>query len=485
MTTLLDRAEAEIDRRSASFKKELGLRDLVLTQVLFIVGLGWVGTAARLGPSHVVFWLLAILFFYIPSAVVVIHLNRLMPLEGGLYQWAKLGFNELIGFLVAWNLWIYVIVNASEVGLQVTTYLSYGLGPEARWIASNKPLIMGVACGLVSGLVSVAIRGLAVGKWIHNAGGVLILVLFAALLALPIANYVMGTLPAVQPFSLALPAFTLLNLNILGKMGFGALGGFEYTAIVAGECRDPARTIGRSVVIAAPVVGAMFILGTGAVLCFVRPEQVDLIGPIAQVLDLGSRPLGLAAAVAPVVIMVITIVRVAQVSVNFTGSTRLPMVAGWDDLLPQWFVRLHPRYRTPVNSILFVGAVTLFFSVAVVIGVGEQEAFQLLNNASGIFYGLTYLVMFALPIVGVGAARLQAPLWLKLAAASGFAMTALYVVLSIVPIVPVGNVGLFTTKITLVVLATNVAGAALFLGSRRRQRSLLALAPEGSLNPDV
>jgi amino acid transporter len=78
--------ESDIDRRSSAFKKELGLRDLVLTQVLFIVGLGWVGTAARLGPSHVVFWLLAIVFFYLPSAAVVIHLNRLMPLEGGLYQ---------------------------------------------------------------------------------------------------------------------------------------------------------------------------------------------------------------------------------------------------------------------------------------------------------------------------------------------------------------------------------------------------------------
>ena len=176
----------------------------------------------------------------------------------------------------------------------------------------------------------------------HNAGGVLILVLFAALVALPVANYFMGTLPPVRPFSLALPAFTLLNLNIFGKMGFGALGGFEYTAIVAGECRDPARTIGRSVVIAAPIIAAMFILGTGAVLCFVRPEQVDLIGPVAQVLEAGSQPLGLVSGIAPIVIMAITIVRVAQASVNFTGSTRLPMVAGWDNLLPQWFVRLHP-----------------------------------------------------------------------------------------------------------------------------------------------
>jgi glutamate:GABA antiporter len=470
MTIAADRAQADVNRHSAVFKKELGVRDLVLTQVLYIVGLGWIGTAARLGPSHVVFWVLAIVFFYLPSAAVVAYLNRMMPLEGGLYQWAKLGFSELIGFLVAWNLWVYVIVNSSELGLQVTTYLSYALGPDARWMAGNKPLIAGAAALLIVSLVAVSVRGLAVGKWVHNAGGVLILLLFGAIIGLPIANFFNGTLPAAPPFSLALPAFTLLNLNILGKMGFGALGGFEYTAIVAGECRDPARAIGRSVAIAAPVVAAMFILGTGAVLCFVRPDQIDLIGPIAQVLDAGSRPLGLAAHVVPLVIMTIAIVRVAAASVALTGSTRLPMVAGWDNLLPHWFVRLHPSYRTPVNSILFVGAVTLAVAVAAVIGVGEQEAFQLLNNAAGIFYALTYLVMFALPIAGLRDRREQPALWLRLAAISGFLMTALYVTLSVFPIVPVGDARLFTTKITLVVVGINVAGAMLFVGARRSSR---------------
>jgi hypothetical protein len=31
------------------------------------VGLPWIGVAARQGPSHIVLWLLAMLFFYIPS----------------------------------------------------------------------------------------------------------------------------------------------------------------------------------------------------------------------------------------------------------------------------------------------------------------------------------------------------------------------------------------------------------------------------------
>ena len=133
----LAQAEAAVEAHSAVLRKELGVRDLVLTQILFIVGLTWIGVAGKLGPSHVVFWLSAIVLFYLPSAAVVIYLNRLMPLEGGLYQWAKIGFSETVGFMLAWNLWLYVIVNTSEIGLQTATYLAYALGPRAAWMTTN------------------------------------------------------------------------------------------------------------------------------------------------------------------------------------------------------------------------------------------------------------------------------------------------------------------------------------------------------------
>ena len=151
--TLRRAEEASVEARSAVLKRELGLPDLVFTQILFVVGLPWVGVAAKLGPSHVIFWLFAMAFFYLPSAVVVIYLNRLLPLEGGLYQWAKLGFNGLTGFLVAWNLWLFAILNTSEIGLQVTQYLVYIIGPGSEWLTSSKWFISLVNTGTLSALV--------------------------------------------------------------------------------------------------------------------------------------------------------------------------------------------------------------------------------------------------------------------------------------------------------------------------------------------
>jgi glutamate:GABA antiporter len=455
---------ASVDARSADLRKDLGVVDLTLTQVLFIVGLPWVGVAAKQGPAHVVLWLTAILFFYLPSAAVVIHLNRAMPLEGGLYQWAKLGFNELTGFMVAWNLWLFAILNTSETGLQVTQYFRYILGPEGEPLTASPWFVTIVSTGIIAALVLVTIRGLSLGKWVHKAGGALMLTTFAMLMALPWLNVAHGTLRDFHPLATAMPVLSILSLNIAAKMGFGALGGFEYVAIHAGECRNPARSIARSVVLAAPIIAVMFILGTSSVLALVPFEQIDLIAPIPQVLSSGFSTLGPAAAVAPVTILVLLCIRVAQASVMFAGNTRLPMVAGWDGLLPGWFTRLHDRYHTPVNSIVFVGAVTLAFSVAGLIGVGKQEAFQLLWNASAIFYALTYLVMFAIPIAGVAS-----PPWLKACAVSGFLATLLFVVLSILPIVQVTSPLVFATKISLVIALANTAGFAIFTRSRRLQ----------------
>ena len=469
MTATLEREEQRVESKSSELKKELGLRDLVLQQIVFVVGTIWVGTAAKLGHSQLVFWLAAMLFFYVPQAAVVIDLSRRMPLEGGLYQWARLGLGELMGFLVVWNLWIFAVVLTSTIGLVISTNLSYAVGPSGAWMASNKTFIMFVNAFLIAALMSLAAIGLGVSKWLHNAGSVMLMLAFLTLIALPFFHMARGTLPDYHPFAVAMPAFTLFSLNIFGKMAVGALSGFEYVAVLAGETKDAARTIARATIIAAPIIATMFILGTSAVLAFVPVDQINLIGPIPQVLHIGFGATGIGAVAAGIAIFLITGRTVANTSILFTATTRMPMVVGWDNLLPRWFTTLHPRFRTPVNSILFIGLVAMVFGAVGIAGVGEQEAFQLLENASGIFYGLTYLILFAIPLVGLRHVTPRPSIWLRIAALSGFAVTVLYVVLSIFPIIDVASWASFAAKISGVVIVLNLVGCALFFAARRRR----------------
>ena len=468
----LQQEEARVEAHSAALKKELSVRDLALTQILFIIGLTWIGVAGKLGPSHVVMWLLAIVLFYLPMSAVVVWLNQLMPLEGGLYQWAKLGFNQTVGFMVAWNLWLYVILFTSELGLQVATYLSYALGPGAAWMTTSAWFVSLASAGVLALMAGAAVVGLSIGKWVHNAGGVFMITIFGILIALPFLGLATGHLKEFHPFRTELPALSLYNLNILGKLGFGALGGFEYMAILAGETHSPASAVRRSVYIAAPVIALFFILGTATVVAYVPTNDIDLIGPLPQVLRVGFGPFGIAGGLVTAAILVTLAMRVSQANVAFTAVTRLPMVAGWDRLLPGWFSRLHERYRTPVNSIVLVAGCSFAISALSLVGVQQAEAFQLLFNAGGIFYALTYVMMFAIPLIGLRGVTPRPSFWLKAASLSGLAMTLLYVILSIFPIIQVASVAVFAIKISGVIVGMNLVGAGILVAARRRSQSV-------------
>jgi hypothetical protein len=121
-----------------------------------------------------------------------------------------------------------------------------------------------------------------------------------------------------------------------------------------------------------------------------------------------------------------------------------------------------------VNSIVLVGVCSFVISLLSLIGVGQAEAFQLLFNAGGSFYALTYVVMFSIPLFGLRGLTPRPPLWLKVVSMSGLLMTVLYIVLSVFPIIKVESVATFAFKITLVIVAANALGIVILLSARRR-----------------
>src|SRR5436309_11294217 len=209
MRTELQRAEQKVQTPSEFLKKPLGLFDLVLTQILFVVGSTWVGAAAKRQQAHLFFWRLTILLFYIPQAAVVIYLNRRMPLECGIYQWAKLGFNEFTGFIVAWNLWLLSITVIALGGMFTTTNLSYAIGPGAAWMPSSQWCVSLISAALVGGLGWTCVRGLSLGKWLHNVGAFAMLIVYAALIFLPLVGLARGELKTYHPLQLALPTMSI------------------------------------------------------------------------------------------------------------------------------------------------------------------------------------------------------------------------------------------------------------------------------------
>jgi amino acid transporter len=214
----------------------------------------------------------------------------------------------------------------------------------------------------------------------------------------------------------------------------------------------------------------MFILGTNSVMALVPSERIDLVSPIPQTLSIGFAGMGIARLIVPALILLVLLRQVGVVTMVFNGTTRLPLVTGWDNLLPAWFTQLHPRFRTPVNSILFVSIITIALTLIGQAGVGVQEAFQLLENAAGIFYALTYVALFAIPIFGAANLSRRPPGLLRIAAMCGFAMSLLYSTLSVFPIIDVASWQIFAAKIIVVIVGANLLGVAIYSAGQRRTR---------------
>lgn len=457
--------------------RPLGLRDLVLAQILCVVGSSWVGVAGGLGPAQSLTWVAAMLLFYVPMAASVICLNRRMPLEGGLYVWAREAFGDLGGFLTAWNLWVYGIAVTATILYAIPTELSYLIGPAAAWLPENRLAALGIVTVLIAAITFAALRGLELGKWIHNIGGIAMLIVFAALILLPLWAWAHHAPLRYTPFSVAAPQINMRSLALFGQMLFGALCGLEYIAILAGESRDPARSIGQSVIVSSPVICAMFILGTASIVALVPRARIDFIAPIPQVmrLTLGATGLGNVAAIAAIFLLQLRLL--GATSYLFTGVTRLPMAAGWNHLVPEWFTRLHPRRRTPTNSIACVAALVFALVILASTGVHAQEAYQLLTNASLTHYEVAYLAMFAVPLFGAAALRRSLPRWLKWTSVAGFLSTLFSLLISAYPFVNVVNARVYAIKILSTLVVSNLIAVGFYhLRTRTAEKEKAALS---------
>ena len=450
--------------------RQLTLRDLVLSQVLTVVGSSWVGLAAGLGHAQTLVWLFAFAVFYTPMAVAVYFLNREMPLEGGLYVWARRSFGDTVGFLTAWNIWAYGLSSIATILFQIPSEFAFMIGPRAAWVPESHATVFVALAILLTLLALSAIRGLALGKWIHNVSGAAMITAFALLILAPFWAMAHHVPIHFTPFELHLPHTDPVSLALIGQTLFAA-SGLEYIAIMAGETKSPSRDIGRSVLIATPIILVMFVFGTASVLAFHELTHVPInyIAPIPQTLRLAFGSSTLGNLVARVVILLLQIRILGAASFLFTGVARLPMAAGWDHLIPAWFSRLHPRYRTPTNSILVAAVLIGGLIVLGSAGVHAAVAFNLLNNSSTEFYVVAYMVMFAIPLVGLKLLRKRIPTWAILICAVGFFSALGIFALNAYPFDGSSKLLTFATEIIGTTVLVNLIGYAFY-----RTRSLRA-----------
>jgi amino acid transporter len=451
-------------------RRELKLRDLVLMQVILIVALTWTGFAAKQGATQVTLWLFAIALFYVPLAFIVMKLSRAIPAEGGVYQWVRQGISPFAGYMAGWGLTVFSVSFFASAGSTLANGFAYAGGSGAAWMGTSKPFALALTalgCLLAFGM---NVRGLHLSKWMSGAGSILNILVFCVMLYLLVKAWIAA--PSLHAgLSFAWPAFSLVTLNVFTKMALSALSGFDQCAVFSEECRSPERDVARSVAIAAPLIAVMYILGTGSVLAYIPVAKVDLAAPVSQVIQAGFGVSGIGSILTQVAVDGFNLAYLAAMVVYVGMIARLPMVAGWDGLLPGWWSELHPRFRTPSKAIAAVSLTVMCLGMLSLWGADNQEASQV-TAAVGIgSYCVTYLLLSGAVVFGFRSRGPHFSFAIRLGAGAVLCVSFLSLVFEILPLGDVANPLIFGLKVAGAILMAQLLGALLYWRGARRLAS--------------
>jgi amino acid transporter len=273
-------------------QRQLGLWSAVAVLVGSTIGSGIfrspAGIADRLpGPLPMMAAWVTGGLFALCGALTLAEVAGALPHTGGLYVYIREGWGRLPAFLFGWA--ELVVIRAASMGAVSLTFADYFLrvlgvtGPQAdRWSHW-------VAAVAIVGTSTVNYRGARAGAVVQNAttvakyGGLVFIILLALLVGLPRTGG--HFTPAAPAGSFAVGAFGLALVSVLW-----AFDGWADLSFVAGEVKDPRRTLPRALVVGTLAVIAVYLLANVAYLAVLPVEEIRRSKLVAA--DVAERLIG-------------------------------------------------------------------------------------------------------------------------------------------------------------------------------------------------
>lgn len=279
-------------------------------------------------------------------AVCFAEVGSRFDATGGPYLYTRAAFGRFAAFEVGWMMWFTRAASWAAVINVLATSLGFYWGVlTSGWprTALMSSVILAIAIVNIRGIrqSSLVLNTLTVGK------------------VLPLVVFIVAGLFFVDPGRLVPDqTVSLAGLSASGLALIFAFGGYEVVPVPAGEARDPRRAVPFALVMTIVIV--------------------TIIMTLVQVVALGTFP-GLSRSRTPLAdaaalflggggAAMITLGAVFSTTGNnmgqaLSGSRNLFALAEQGDL-PQFFGRVHPRFRTPVNAIVVTAGVALVLALS-------------------------------------------------------------------------------------------------------------------------
>jgi len=460
----------------ATLRKSLGLRDVTLFIVTAGTNYQWIAAAAAAGQSSLAVWLLGALLMFLPLAVCVVFLSSRYPAQGGLYVWSKQAFGPFAGFMTGWTYWtsnlpyfpgllyfaagnaLFLSAHASgRTGASPTYFIVFALG--------------GLALATILNL-----RGMVIAKWLSNIGAIsrwgagLVLALLGAATWLKFGSATLFSKSGL------VPSLRLSDLIFWSAIAF-AWTGAEAASFMGGEISDPRRTVPRALAAAAPMIAAIYLIGTLSVLVILPVTQTSALYGVIEAVRSAAERLQMGW-LTPIAAALLTLTCIGGAGAWLGAVARIPFVAGIDQFLPKSFAKLHPRYGSPTVAIVTQSVIAAVFAFLGQAGSTVKGAYDVLVSMMVIAVMLPFIALFASAIPLSGGAPVPGEFSIPggrvtiiVMAVVGLVTTLGSIVLALVPAPDDPHPLLATCKVAGMTGALLITGAAVYVSGRKRARA--------------
>ena len=273
----------------------LGIRDIVIMNVIAILSLRQIPNVAPYGASAMLLWLLAAVCLFLPLAMVCGELSTGWPKDGGIFVWVKEAWGKRVGWIIV-VCYLFSCVLFFPLMLQFAfTALGYVISPE---LAEN-PTFIGVSSIVIFWFLTfMNIKGMQWTKIINSVSAWLGVFIPAAILILVAGAWLISGHPMSTDYMTAanwMPDFTKWDTIVFLSSMMFAFAGFEVAPMVAGRTKNPQRDFPRAMALSAIVIVGIYMIGTIAVNTLVPAGKTDIVAGIMQAMKSGLRrwvPLG-------------------------------------------------------------------------------------------------------------------------------------------------------------------------------------------------
>ncbi len=336
--------------------RHLGLGSALALVIGEVLGVGIFLTPADMARSlGSPFWLLVVWLVMglmaFCGALCYGELAARFPEAGGGYIYLREAYGRAAAFMYGWKCLIVLDPGlTAALGVGVASYLAYatGLSPAAS---------KAVAILCIAGIAAANVRGVGYGAGVLRGFTFLKLALLATLILWGFALR-LGDWSHFSPFIAQRAGSAPLLGALAGGMvaAFFSFGGWWDAAKLAGEVRDPARTLPRALGLGVAVVTLVYILTSAAFLYLVPLEGVAsgeaFAGQAGQVL--------FGAAGGRIFAGVVLVCVLSSMAGFMMAAPRVYYAMARDRVFPAAMAAVHPRFGTPYRAILLQAVLAVF-----------------------------------------------------------------------------------------------------------------------------